>query len=186
MHPQSRTLAALLSYVFLLSLCAAQSSSGGKTASSQPPPCTGAQHKQFDFWVGEWDLTWPGTAAGQTAHGSNSVKSTLDGCVVQENFSGLDAMPLRGISVSMFDARSGKWKQTWVDNQGGYLDFTGEFRDGQMMLQRESIKADGTKVQQRMVYKNISPDEFDWSWERSLDGGKTWQVLWPIHYKRKA
>ena len=44
---------------------------------------------------------------------------------------------------------------------------------------------DGTKILQRMVYKNITADEFDWSWESSSDGGKTWQVMWPIHYKRK-
>jgi len=37
-----------------------------------------------------------------------------------------------------------------------------------------------------MVYQNISRNEFDWSWEQSLDSGKTWKVLWPIHYKRKA
>jgi hypothetical protein len=37
-----------------------------------------------------------------------------------------------------------------------------------------------------MVWKNISAAEFDWSWEASRDGGKTWQVNWPIHYKRKS
>ena len=39
---------------------------------------------------------------------------------------------------------------------------------------------------QRMVWKNISAGEFDWSWEGLRDGGKTWQVNWPIHYKRKS
>jgi hypothetical protein len=95
-------------------------------------------------------------------------------------------MPMRGTSVSVFDARAGKWKQTWVDNQGGYLDFVGEFKDGQMILQREGVRPDGTKALQRMVWKNISAGEFDWSWEASRDGGKTWQVNWPIHYKRKS
>ena len=94
-------------------------------------------------------------------------------------------MPLRGISLSTFDARSGKWKQTWVDNQGAYLDFTGEFRDGLMILARSFSKSDGTAVHQRMVWKNISPDQYDWSWESSNDGGKTWTVVWPIHYQRK-
>jgi hypothetical protein len=82
--------------------------------------------------------------------------------------------------------RSGKWKQTWVDNQGSYLDFTGEFKDGQMILGREVQKKDGTKIMQRMVFKNITPNSFDWSWEASNDGGKTWQVQWPIHYTRKS
>ena len=27
-------------------------------------------------------------------------------------------------------------------------------------------------------------NEFDWSWERSTDGGATWNVIWPIHYTR--
>ena len=67
-------------------------------SSAAPPPnrCLNPLQKQLDFWVGEWDLTWPGANASETAHGSNSVKRILDGCIVQENFSGLDSMPLRG------------------------------------------------------------------------------------------
>jgi hypothetical protein len=95
-------------------------------------------------------------------------------------------MHLRGTSVSTFDVRSGHWKQTWVDNEGGYLDFTGDSKNGQMILQREFMQKDGTRVMQRMVWKNISANEMDWSWEASRDDGKTWQVNWPIHYKRKS
>lgn len=167
-------------------VCLAQNSGNAPSPSVQPLPCSEPQQKQFDFWVGEWDLTWPGAKAGEIAQGTNSIKRVLDGCVVQENFNGGSAMHLRGTSVSVFDGRSGKWKQTWVDNEGGYLDFVGEFNGGQMVLQREATRPDGNKALQRMVYKNITPKEFDWSWERSLDGGKTWQVLWPIHYKRKS
>src|SRR5207237_4950751 len=134
--------------------------------------------------VGEWDLTWPGTSAGEVQHGTNSIRRVLDGCVVEENFSGGTDMHLRGKSDSTFDNRAGKWKQTWVDNEGGYLDFVGEFKGGQMILQREGTRPDGTKVLQRMVWKNITSTEFDWSWEASLDGGKTWQVNWHIPYKR--
>ena len=94
-------------------------------------------------------------------------------------------MHLRGKSVSIFDVRAGKWKQTWVDNEGGYLDFVGEFSDGQMILGREVSLPNGAKNLQRMVFKNISKDELDWSWEASSDGGKSWQVVWPIHYRRR-
>jgi hypothetical protein len=151
-----------------------------------PDPCTVPEQKQLEFWVGDWDLTWPGEKAGTIDHGTNSIHRVLGTCVVQENFSGGDAMHLRGMSVSLFDTRAGKWKQTWVDNEGEYLDFVGEFKDGQMILARDAVRPDGTKVVQRMVFKNIAPDEFDWSWESSKDGGKTWQVQWPIHYKRKS
>jgi hypothetical protein len=155
------------------------------TNQAKPNPCTIAEQRQFDFWIGEWDLTWPGQKSGEIGHGSNSIKRILDGCVVQENFSAQD-QHLRGTSVSTFDARAGKWKQTWVDNEGGYLDFVGKFKDRQLILQREAIGKDGTKMLQRMVWKNISANELDWSWEASRDGGKTWQVQWPIHYRRKS
>jgi hypothetical protein len=169
--------------MMLVTLCAGQS----QPASDKPvAPCSEAQQKQLDFWVGSWDLTWPGNSSGEIAHGTNNVTRILAGCVVQENFSGGTAMPLRGMSVSLFNPRSGKWQQTWVDNEGAYLDFVGEFKDGQMTLSREVTKPDGSKVIQRMVYKNIMPTEFDWSWESSSDGGKTWKVIWPIHYQKKS
>jgi hypothetical protein len=157
-------------------------------AQPSPKPCDRPEQKQFDFWVGDWELTSPGAKSGGVVHHRNTVQRILGGCIVQENFVGSDApdqLPqLIGISVSVFEPNSGKWKQTWVDNQGGYLDFTGEFKDGQMILSREATRPDGSKVMQRMVWKNITANEFDWSWERSKDGGKTWEVLWPIHYKR--
>jgi hypothetical protein len=149
-----------------------------------PTPCEGMEQKQFDFWIGEWDLTWPGEKPGEVGHGTNSIRRIMDGCIVQENFSGGESMHLRGTSVSVFDINSGRWKQTWVDNEGGYLDFVGDFKNGHMILQRETIR-NGAKILQRMVWKNISSNEMDWCWEASSDGGKTWQVNWPIHYKRK-
>ena len=133
---------------------------------------------QFDFWLGDWEATW-----GEDGKGTNHVERILDAKVVQEDFTAPD---MHGISFSVYDPERKLWCQTWVDNNGSYLDFTGEFEDGQMILGREVQKKDGTKIMQRMVFKNITPNSFDWSWEASNDGGKTWQVQWPIHYTRKS
>ena len=162
--------------------------SGGGFAQSTPtapPACSEPEQKQLDFWIGEWNLTWPGLKAGELAHGSNSIKRILDGCVVEESFSGQSGMHLRGLSVSIFDAQDKRWKQTWVDNEGGYLDFVGGIKDGQMSFWREFKKPDGTRSMQRMIWRNVTADSFDWSWEGSKDGGNTWSVMWPIHYERK-
>jgi hypothetical protein len=161
----------VLILIFTLSVPATRSQASAPAA--QPQPCADAKQKQLDFWVGDWDLTWPGEKQGEIASGRNSIKRIMDGCVVQENFSGGDSMPLRGMSVSLFDTTIGKWKQTWVDNAGSYLDFVGEFKDGQMILAREASRPDGTRFLQRMVFKNISPNELDWSWEASKDNGRT-------------
>src|ERR1700722_1080036 len=70
------------------------------TPAPQPNACLLPEQKQFDFWVGEWDLTWPAAKEGQLDHGTNSIRRVLDGCVVEENFSAGSAGHLRGKSVS--------------------------------------------------------------------------------------
>lgn len=137
------------------------------------------QERQFDFWLGEWDVTW-----GEGERGSNRVESILDGRVIQENFDGNPSMPFRGMSLSVYKARLGKWQQTWVDNEGNYWHFSGEFKDGRMILSTEDL-IEGKKVLLRMVFYNISADRFDWKWQRSGDGGQTWQTRWEITYTRK-
>lgn len=133
---------------------------------------------EFDFWLGEWSLTW---GAGQ--HGTNRIEKILNDRIIQENFQE-DADPgLRGMSVSAYDAGRGVWCQTWVDNQGGYLDFTGRFENNSMVLERDAIVR-GQPCRQRMVWTNIQHDQLDWNWERSDDGGRAWRVLWQIRYSR--
>ena len=135
--------------------------------------------RQFDFWLGEWDLTW-----GDDGRGTNVITAVLDQRVIQEQFDGRPATPLQGLSVSTYNMQLGKWQQTWVDNSGSYLDFVGEFAAGKMILSREATLA-GETILQRMVWYNIAEQSLDWNWERSTDGGETWQIMWHIHYQRK-
>jgi hypothetical protein len=154
-------------------------------AGTPAPGCSAPGSKEFDFWVGEWKVSWP-SAKEQGKHdaGVNRVIKKMEGCVIEENFDGGRTNPLRGMSVSTYNPQTRKWRQTWVDNYGAYLDFTGEFQDGQMILWRETTDPKGETIRQRMVWKNIRADSFDWSWESSKDGGRSWQVNWPIHYER--
>ena len=135
--------------------------------------------RQFGFWLGEWALTW-----GEDGKGTNTITAVLDGRVIQEAFDGTPAIALKGLSLSVYNSVLGKWQQTWVDNSGGYLDFVGEFADGKMILSREAT-IQGKPVKQRMVWYNITENALDWNWERSNDGGNSWQVVWQIHYQRK-
>ena len=138
------------------------------------------EYHQLDFWLGEWDVSW-----GDGQQGTNRVDRILDGRVIWENFDGGPAMPFRGMSVSAYNPKIGLWQQTWVDTEGTYWHFIGEFRDGRMIFATDDI-ADGKPVKLRMVFYNIQPDELDWDWERSDDGGETWELRWKIHYRRKG
>ncbi len=157
-------------------------------AGSPSSPCPNTKSNQFDFWVGEWELRWPGgqggTSEGEQGRGVNVIRKILGGCVIKENFSVADSSFV-GKSWSVFNTKIGKWQQTWVDNKGNYLLFTGEFEDGKMELRTEPFERNGQTFISRMVFENIEENSLDWNWQRSADMGKTWQDLWNIHYVRK-
>jgi len=144
-------------------------------------PCSSPEAAQFDFWVGKWDLTWT-DKNGNTQKGTNNITKTLNGCVIEENFTGGSFI---GRSLSVYNPNKKLWQQTWVDNSGGYLEFTGGLKDDKLILSREFTTKNDKKVKQRMIFYNISENELDWNWERSTDDGNTWQLSWKIHYVRK-
>ena len=164
-----KTFLTLLIFFVLLQLASGQ---------TQKIPCSAPESKQFDFWVGEWQATWKGGG------GTNTVTKILNGCVIHEEFKASGEKPLIGLSNSVYNSNRKLWQQTWVDNNGAYLDFTGNWENDKMILSR-SIEREGQAISQRMVWYNITEDSFDWNWEGSKDGGKTWQVNWQIAYKRK-
>lgn len=142
-------------------------------------PCSTPAYRQFDFWVGQWDLTWK-----DGGRGANVITRELGDCVIEENFTTLDSIAFVGRSLSTVSRESGQWRQTWVDNQGGYLEFIGGMVGDSMILSREAQRGDSVFLQ-RMVFFNITPDSLDWSWQRSDDQGATWRPLWDIHYTRR-
>ena len=144
--------------------------------------CDSAESKQFDFWVGEWELSY--VEDGKPGKSRNHVSKVLDGCAILEEFSGAPGTKLDGRSYSTFDRLTGKWKQTWVDNTANYLDFTGGMVDGRMVLSREMTGRDGQRISQRMVFQDIRRDGLKWLWQRSEDGGRTWSTQWEIDYRR--
>lgn len=153
--------------------------------SAQPNLNNIPPEQYFDFWIGEWDLTWE-DPDGTTGTGFNRIERILNDAVIKENFEAYTgaAAGFVGKSYSVYVSASGKWKQTWVDNSGGYLDFTGEFDGNRRMFVRNGINQQGNSVMQRMIFYDIEPDSFTWDWQISEDNGETWQLRWKINYQR--
>ena len=161
--------------LFLVCATCLPVSAGAQT----PPPCkTRPEYRQFDFWVGEWDVT----AGGQTV-ASSTIQRLAGECIIFENYSQPDGFA--GKSLNFFDAASGKWRQTWVDAAGNVSEFAGEFRDGAMRYEGESHLRDGRRVLRKMIVYNLSPERVRQYSERSTDGGKTWSVAYDLLYVRK-
>ena len=102
-----------------------------KKADLAANPCKGRpEHRQFDFWIGEWR---PKNAQGVTV-GTSSIQLILSSCVIFENWN----TPISsGKSFRNFDAKDGKWHQTWVDDKGTLAFYTGGLVDGKMVLDGE-------------------------------------------------
>ena len=135
--------------------------------------------QQLDFWLGLWNVSW-----GEGQFGTNHITRILDGRVIQESFDGQPTMPFRGMSLSVYSPKLKKWQQTWADSEGNYWHFLGGLEGQQVILTTTDV-IEGQPVQLRMRFYNIAQDTFDWLWERSDDGGQTWQAKWQIHYQRK-
>ncbi len=149
------------------------------------PPCRTAEARQLDFWVGTWRGRWI-DAQGQPASASNVVRRELGGCAVHEHFRQDGPGGLEGRSLSVFDGRAQRWRQTWVDNQGGYLTLTGGLDDGVFTLGHGITTREQRQVLLRMRFVDVSAERFTWLWQRSLDGGQQWETTWTIRYERAA
>src|SRR5688572_8231363 len=137
----------------------------------------------FDFWLGDWNLTWV-DAEGQVNRGTNRIVKILDGKVIQENFSD-EKGSFKGMSLSVFNPTSKTWHQAWTDNQGGYFDFVGQVEGDRRIFKTQLRERNGEKIIQRMVFYNINANSLIWDWELSRDGGASWQLQWRINYSKK-
>ena len=152
-------------------------------APNAPPakPCTSIEKRQFDFWIGDWDVTTPdGKAAG-----TNLIKPILNGCVLHENWNG--AGGFAGQSFNAYDAKRKVWHQTWVDGQGGLLMLEGSFENGAMTLSDKDLpgKADPQAINE-IAWTTIAGSAVRQLWRTSVDGGKTWAVAFDGKYVRAA
>lgn len=140
----------------------------------------------FDFWVGTWELTWK-APDGTEETGTNTIEKILDDNVILENFEAHSGQfaGYKGKSFSVYQKITGTWRQTWVDNSSEYIDLNGTFKGNKRIFITEGPGPDGNTVLKRMVFYNITENSFTWDWESSSDDGKTWKLLWRIHYKRK-
>ncbi len=145
-----------------------------------PPDCSAAEHRQFDFWVGEWHVTTP---AGQTA-GENRITRILADCVLLEEWTG--ASGSSGKSYNVWSRADRKWHQTWVDDRGALLMLAGTFADGAMVLTGTTPAAGGGTTHHRVTWHRIdgNPDLVRQLWEQSPDG-TTWNVVFDGRYARR-
>ncbi len=137
----------------------------------QQPPCSTPEHRQFDFWIGDWEVFNP---QGQRV-GSNRIDKVLGGCALHESWRGSTGH--RGSSYNFYDAADGNWHQTWIDVAGAPLYINGSFEDGRMRMVDDA----GTS---RITWTPLESGHVRQHWEQRADGSATWATVFDGEYRR--
>src|ERR1700761_8010861 len=146
------------------------------------PTCSSDQFHELDFWLGNWNAQWDGGGQGPAGRGTNHITRSYEGCVIEEHFSARPGAHLEGHSVSTFFMPAKEWRQTWVDNEGGYIDLKGG-PDGKGDFVLTTLPRAESSKASRMIFSDIKKHSFLWRWQTTLDG-KKWIDSWVIHYSR--
>jgi hypothetical protein len=169
-------------------------------ASSQAELCQQPGHREFDFWLGTWEIrqelllpdgSWLDLPARST------VTRVAGSCALMEEWrgqvrffwEGMDApSPLEGFSVRAYDAEAGLWRIWWLDSRRPDFGapFEGRFVRGEGAFVREGTTADGNPLLTRIRFHDVTADSVHWELAISRDAGSSWSPLWRMRFRRAA
>ncbi len=175
-----------LAVLLLALVCCSVLLAPAVAAQQHQNPCASGPFRDFDFWVGSWDVTQPdGTAAG-----TNQIEKILNDCALQENWTGTGGSI--GTSLNQYDWQSKVWRQTWVDGQGLRLDLEGGLEGDRMVLRgerpplRPSEDGSSTPVLSEVSWTPKDDGSVVQHWRMSTDGGKTWTDAFIGIYRKQT
>jgi hypothetical protein len=169
-----------LQLVLALALFASTTLDLPTRGAQQAPACTASEYHQFDFWLGDWTVA---DAAGRP-QGHNHIERTLSGCVLHESWTATDGS--KGESFNIYDQWAGHWHQTWVDEHGMLLQLDGGLRDGVMVLEGARLSPAHVLLRHRITWTPVNERTVRQHWQRSSDGGKSWETVFDGTYVRTA
>jgi hypothetical protein len=147
-------------------------------AQPAPPACATPEHRQFDFWVGRWQVSPTGQA---NVVAESLIERLYGGCAVREHW-----MPKAnpgGGSLNSYVPAEKAWRQTWVGSGGERVEFKGGLSAGAMVLTGDWPGPDGKPRLIRMTYTRGPEGSVRQLGEQSLDAGRTWAPSFDFTYR---
>ncbi len=151
----------------------------GASAGAATPPCAAGPYREFDFWVGAWDVR---DAAGKAA-GVNQISNEENGCVIVEHWR--SAQGGTGQSYNYYNPATQKWNQLWI-GLGILLHMEGGYAEGAMRLEGPlQYIAQGKTTTLRGTWTALPDGRVRQLFEESEDEGKTWALWFDGYYTRR-
>ena len=146
-------------------------------AATPAAPCSAPENRQFDFWVGDWQVHKPDGGFV----GINRISLEYGGCVVHEHY--VTGKGSSGESLNVYDASRKVWHQTWVDNGGLLLTIEGHWDGKNMVMEGVAPRPDGTLAKQRITWTPNADGSVRQLWE-TADTKGAWSVTFDGHYTK--
>ena len=155
-------------------------SEASETDASARYPCEHQQQfREFDFWIGEWEVR---NAEGELA-GHNVIEASQRGCVLIENWTG--AAGGTGTSMNYLDRTTDEWVQLWTDSSGGQINIRGGMTDhGMLLTGRIHYVSRDVTAPFRGLWTPQADGRVRQFFEQSNDGGESWEPWFEGFYNR--
>jgi hypothetical protein len=140
--------------------------------------CSAPQYRQFDFFVGHWNVYDP---HGDLV-GTDVVETELRGCVVSERFTGNDGGVGIGLSGYQYPTRT--WYQDFMGDHGLLVTLRGRPSGSAAMVLNGDDYIHGKHRLDRGVW-TVRGNEVEELWTGSTDGGKTWTTIFDGFFRRQ-
>lgn len=150
-----------------------------RLAEAAMPSADREVYRQFDFWIGTWDVF----ARDGSQAGTNVITKDEKGFLLTEKWTNNSGST--GTSISYYDPSDQCWKQTWVDAGGNIVRYRGGYRDGNMRFEGSLTKPSGARVASRVTYHANDDGSIRQLIEHSSDSGRNWSVYFDGKYVRR-
>jgi hypothetical protein len=163
---------------------------------AQPPAlaCPHAEARQFDFWLGEWNVLNRNRASdsasfADTGRATDLVHAVAGGCAIVEHWRGeAYGQFILGFSVRAWNARARQWDLVLLWPASGDQSFAtlhGDFRHGRGEFFGGRSTPAGDSIRTRFTFSDIRPDALRWQNASSTDGGRSWASNWIMEFTRR-
>lgn len=142
---------------------------------------TQSEYRQFDFWIGEWEVKNP----NDVVVGNSTIELIVGDCVILENWSSVTGYT--GKSLNYYSLVDQKWHQKWIGSDVIPIEFSGDNdpETKSMNYIGKGIGQDGIKLDYKLTFYHLTDNHIRQHWEQSNDDGTTWVTIFDGHYRRK-
>ena len=165
----------VLSFLLLMSVMPAFPQTG-----NPPCACCSDEHKQFDFWIGDWVVY-----TNAEMIGFNKIIKVEGDCALRENWKSVVSSHT-GTSYNFYNKNDKKWRHVWIGSDGMSLEVKGEFKDRKMLMVGDEYRDEkGNRVINKVTWY-VNPDgTVRQVWEQSKDGGLAYNIQFDGLYRRR-